>query len=730
MVFDAVSGAALLPDSLLHEFPISRIRLVRAQQLLVANGDEQVALWRLPLPGTLGHRAHRLHTAPTPVPGAAPYAVAMTTDSGLLATAAVTGEIRLWRLPDSPLLAARGAALIPEQPIISSQRLAEIAYDQLRLVDLDGRAMSDWIRLPEPPSFAEMLDTAQELLVVSGPELRIYDAVSLQLKHALALPGSPQRMLATADESLIVLGVGGSEPGRGFVETLLLIDRARGILLDVSARLEGPLQLRASADGQRLLALGPRDGESVVLALPSLAVIGRYAHDPDAPVANGTFAADQRTAILVERAPDPVAADDALLLWEPSANGKPLRRILPGLLPLAVTAVGGQVYVGGARQDLLVAAGQAERPVARLSRAEATAPVAASVDGRWLARAFRYRDIELFDPASGTSLGPPLYWNPGGIQLLSQLAFSSDGGVLQARTSQGRRLRWPLAVELREAAAVRRHLAPLLVPASEERIGEVNDEAARALLRGADPGPWPSRSPQPEMLALRHVDGEPVPPRSTAATPWMLDLTAAYSLAPTGNWGPRDHVIASMYPLPWGVQRLGGIDYDIRGAVGLNAPSGPDSEGPRRSRIVGIAVPAQPVAAFHLLLLAGNRSAEAAAREYARLRLHYADGGEAVLPLLTGRDVPGWAGDDTEVPVVWEYGLHVRLLGQPLFLPINNPRLPNPHPERIVSRLDIESGAGTWNAPVIFAVSAEPVIGAAECCMDSTERRPPAAGPM
>ncbi len=593
IVFDVASGLSLLPDSLLHDFPISRARLLRGQQLLVATGNDQVALWRLPMPGTLGHRPHRLHTGPTPLPGAAPYAVTMTADSGLLATAAATGEIRLWRLPVSPLLPARGAALVPEQPIIDGQRMAEVAYDQLRLVDLDGRAASDWIALPQPPSFAEVLSLARELLVISGHELRLYDANSLRLKHALDLPGSPQRLLATADESLIVLSVSDSEPGRGLVETLLLIDRGRGALLDASVKLDGPLALRASSDGRRLLAIGPRDGSTRMFALPSLQLIGSHEHDPDAPVANGAFATDQRTAILIERAPDPVAADDALLLWDPGSHEQPVRRLLPGLLPLAVTAVDGQVYVGGAQRDLLLAAGQGERSVTRLSRAEATSPVAASVDGQWLARAFRYRDIELIDPTSGSTLGPPLYWNPGGIQLLTQLAFSPDGSALLARTSQGRRLRWPLAVERREVVDLRRHLAPLLAPASEERIDVVNNADARALLRSTDPGPWPRLSPAPASTAVRYVDGEPVPPRSAAATPWMLDLTAAYSLAPTGNWGPRDHVIASLYPLPWGVQRLGGIDYDIRGAVGLNAPSGPESEGPRRSRVTGIAVPTQ-----------------------------------------------------------------------------------------------------------------------------------------
>jgi len=729
MAFDARSGAALWPDSLTHDFPINRVRLVRGQQLLVANGDEQVALWRLPLPGTLGHRPDRLHTSPTPVPGASPHAVALATGTGLLATAAVSGEIRLWRLPPTPLITGRSAALIPEQATSAGSRMAEVSWNRVRISSLGDSLSSDWIELPEPPSFAELLDADRKLLLVSGRELRLHDAQTLELlRPPFELPGSPQRMLAARDGRHLVLAFGGSVAGRGYVERLRVYDAAAHAFTGAEVVLRGPLMLRAPADGERLLAIGPADGESVLFELPTLVELGRHEHDPDAPVANGGFAADQRTAMLVERALDPIAADDSLLLWDPAHQPEPARRPLPGHKPIGVAAVDGQVYVAGSQRDLLLGIGQDARPVTRLSRAQGTAPLAVSPDGRWLARAFRYRDVELIDPASATALGPPLYWNPGGIQLIAHLAFSTDGRSLIARTSQGRWLRWPVADERRPVTALRAHLQPLLAPAGESEAVAANDPARRAALRAADPGPWSTRAEPQPTPSVRQIEGEPVPPRSAAATPLMLDLADAYTLAPTGNWGPRDHVIASLFPIPWGVQRLDGVDYDIRGAIGLNAPTDAGGGGRVPGRISGIAVPPQPIAAFRLLLLAGNRSSEPGQREYARLRLHYADGGEALVPLLTERDVPGWSGRDAAVPVAWDYGPHTRLLGDALSLPVNSPRLENPQPERIVSHIDVESGTGTWNAPVLFAISAEPVIAADDCCKDSTERRPPAAG--
>ncbi len=727
MVFDASSGDALLPDSLQHEFPIGRVLLVRHQQLLVATGADQVALWRLPEPGTLAHRPHRLHTSPTPMPGAGAYAVSLAAKGGLLATAAIGGEIRLWQVPVSPLLPVRGAAGVPEQPVTAGVRMAEIAYDRLRVARFDGTEASEWIGFPEPPSFAELYSDDRKLAVVSGRELHLLDALTLRPDHApIALPGSPQRLLFADEGALLVFSIGGHEPGRGFLERIVLVDPVAGEILPQTVSLRGPLLLRASADGRRMVAVGPRDGDSTLFELPSLGILGRHAHDPDSPVLSASFAADQRSLLLVERAPDPVAADDALVLWHPEQAHPPARRVLPDLTPLAVVAAGKQIFIGGQREDRLIGPGTVDRPVARLSRAQGTSPLAVSADGSWLARGYRYRDVELIDPVGAVPLGPPLYWNTGGIQMLVQLVFARDDSALLARTSQGRWLRWPLAVERRTSDELRGHLAPLLAAA-----GAATDGGPAQ--RGPGTGRvarWPNRPPPPALPSVGEISGEPLPPRSSAATPMQLDLGPVYTLAPTGNWRPRDHVIASIFPVPWGLQRLGGVDFDIRGAIGLNAPSGPESDGARPSRVTGIAVPGSPIAAFHVLLLAGGRSAQADQREYARLRLHYADGGEAVLPILTQRDVPGWAGSDGDVRMAWEYGGHLRALGVPLHLPVNAPRLENPYPRRIATRLDIESGSGTWNAPVVFAVTAEPVIGQAGCCNDSPSgRRSDAAAP-
>jgi hypothetical protein len=96
--------------------------------------------------------------------------------------------------------------------------------------------------------------------------------------------------------------------------------------------------------------------------------------------------------------------------------------------------------------------------------------------------------------------------------------------------------------------------------------------------------------------------------------------------------------------------------------------------------------------------------------------LHYRDGSSALLPIRTQREVPDYTQNDRPVPVAWAAGDHLRLVGmlqQTLFC---NPRLPNPHPERLISTLDLEAfdaSAGIWAEPLFVAITAEPVIATA-----------------
>ena len=59
----------------------------------------------------------------------------------------------------------------------------------------------------------------------------------------------------------------------------------------------------------------------------------------------------------------------------------------------------------------------------------------------------------------------------------------------------------------------------------------------------------------------------PIPARDPRASPLLLDLTDAYNLAPGRLETFDSTVIPSGVSIPWGITRIDGVDYDIRGAI-------------------------------------------------------------------------------------------------------------------------------------------------------------------
>jgi hypothetical protein len=97
----------------------------------------------------------------------------------------------------------------------------------------------------------------------------------------------------------------------------------------------------------------------------------------------------------------------------------------------------------------------------------------------------------------------------------------------------------------------------------------------------------------------------------------------------------------------------------------------------------------------------------------AQVRLHYRDGSQAVLPIRTQREVPGYSGHDRPVPLAWAQFRGVGAMGARSGagdLVLSAPRLANPHPERLVRSLDLELGeTGPVNTSVCLGITVEPV---------------------
>lgn len=108
-------------------------------------------------------------------------------------------------------------------------------------------------------------------------------------------------------------------------------------------------------------------------------------------------------------------------------------------------------------------------------------------------------------------------------------------------------------------------------------------------------------------------------------------------------------------------------------------------------------------------------------RDYANVRLNYRDGTQAVLPIRTQREVKGWADHDRPTPIGWTQGDFSVAIGMKHLLQYNDPRLPNPHPEKIVSTIDLETAPAGRSTPVFFAITAEPVIAGAKLGIQDQE---------
>jgi hypothetical protein len=190
-----------------------------------------------------------------------------------------------------------------------------------------------------------------------------------------------------------------------------------------------------------------------------------------------------------------------------------------------------------------------------------------------------------------------------------------------------------------------------------------------------------------------------------------------------------DTVLVGTNDLPPGVARLDGVDYDIRGGIELRMASVVDGSArgtELRNKSTGIRVPAVPIAALHVLLLATFAEAEPHERTYASVRLHYRDGGEAVLPIRTQREVPGMTDHDRPTPIGWAINAFATIGVVPLQI-FSNPRLPNPHPERIIATLDLEASDKEWSEPVFIAITAEPVIATANSGTSAQNGRMPSS---
>ena len=726
--FDLASGDLIHTGFLQHDFKATHVEVNHDYQMMIVSGLVETGagdcvIWHLPAESPVRGEATHLLSSPTRPAKAGPYWISVSFAAGLVATADAEGELRLWRLPHPALQAAQPSRQVSGSLYTDGAHLVDVEYDRLRVTAVGSRRATPWLDLPAPIAFAQLADGGKTLVAASRSSLHVLDAATLAPRlSAIALRGTPQRMVIDAKARLAVLSFG-HNGAAGFEERIESYDLTSGAPLGSGdAAVKGPLrQLELSADASRVLATGPIDGATTAFDARSLRRLGSFPHDRMQPVIWASFSADSQQLWLVTRSMDETQADNAeLIRWEPASDTVRERRHVAGAYPIGITTVADKPLLASTAK-LILDPGAPDERVARIPRlgsggGEATATFAFSHDGRLLANGTG-REIQIYDTASMIPIGAPLQSDAPPMSIAAQLAFTDDDSALLARmlANKPSAYLWSTAADDRSIAALREDTDLLLPLDTGPRVLRIADQAERERLRRQDPGPADAE-PRPPRGATRLIGGEPVPPRDPHTDPLLLDLAGTYNIAPTSVHNILDSVMPMLAELPFGTLRVDGTDYDVRGALELRWGA-PSKVGTRfqlnlPTAVAGVHVPPLPIAALHVLMYAPQGLPTADVQPYANVRLHYRDGSQALLALRTQREVSGWTDHDQATPVGWVMGDHLRLLGvarQKLF---NNPRVANPHPERLIDTLDLETVLSHWSTPVFFAITAEPVTAA------------------
>jgi WD40 repeat protein len=707
-LIDVTTGDSLAGGEMRAKIGLQRVGVSRAQRLLAGAGTGgEVALWRIPKEGPRTRPAKRIGLGPAAHGSDGRYATAWSLDTGVLAEAGLNGQIRIWRLPTSPTIPSTPPRQLADSYHPSSDRLVDVEWNRLRLVSPRGRALTAWLTLRQPPGYAELVDDGQILLVTVGPTLEAYDPVQLTARYPpVELPSSPERVLASADGRYVLL-VFGAHTGQGHEEHLRLLDGRTGRWLPGDAVLSGPSpSLAFSPDLERIVAVGPADGVTTVLSTEGLVRIAEYPHDPFEPVIAADFTGDR--LLVLTQPPDPRYGRESVIWWDFVADRIDARQDLFGLQPQTVRAAAGMgAVIGGVTQDAVVTADGKKLRWPRIATLEPGAPrVAMSPDGKLYARVYR-QEVQLHDAATGALVGPPLVADVNTLDWIFKVEFTPDGKALAARSGLGADLRWPIEREGRIVERLAADIERLLPSVSGDQVLYAPTASERRRLRGNDPGPWPRADARPQIpMASNTKPGLVLPARAEGTPPWLLDL-APVAERDTNWFGNTFWYYVSPRRMPVGVQRIAGVDFDIRGMLQLGA----DAEGSgvgEGARFACLEVPEIPIAAVYLLAQAFAPSPVPTGEPLARLTLHYRDGSDTVLLLRAGQELPGFAGSDAAAPEAFatDFGLN-QIAG--IFNTWFVPRLENPHPERVPRCLDLEV-TRSEGAVVVFGITAEPLV--------------------
>ncbi|MBS0430898.1 MAG: protein kinase [Proteobacteria bacterium] len=594
----------------------------------VLNNEAVPGATRLPSPSPLGNAfdvsasAHRMVTA----------------NNG--------GLIEIWRLPDSPLLAARAAPLPSQRLTFDGTQVVATDGNTVRMIDTaTGAPRSPPLRHPEPVRFAELSPDGRALVTIAGRTVRVIDPGTWKLRGApVVLPQTPERVVFAQAAPVLVLTTA-EYTGDVRRERIYRVDLAKGVLLDTYAKVDAIEQFKVDPQGGHALIMTVNtathdEAGPFYLALDSGHASCRPALDG---VRSFAFAPDGRSAWFDVA----LNGQSSLRRWDLEACRELAahdRRQRETATPALFARGDGGVVAYHAGSEALLLVDSAGRREAALGQGvpDTMYDFALTADGSRAAFATR-NAVYLIDARQGRRLSAPLTAPITGDDAIIALAFSPGGTRLLARTINGRWLFWELPRSELDVETLTR-LARILDPIPADAPSVADLTALRIQLRKSDPAAGSTELSAgidaPRMFA--DVAGAQVDPRFAP-----LDLHAAINVPLVGVVWPEPAARGDRPTLAPGLQRFLGVDYRIDGGVQLIGGGTATALGPELHRSAVVAVPDVIARRVHVLAfmhipMNGNEPS----RAFAEVVLIGADGHETRLEIRTVRDVATDVGPD------------------------------------------------------------------------------------
>ena len=203
-----------------------------------------------------------------------------------------------------------------------------------------------------------------------------------------------------------------------------------------------------------------------------------------------------------------------------------------------------------------------------------------------------------------------------------------------------------------------------------------------------------------------------IPPRDPKARPELIDLSAHYNAALTDSWHPASNMAGEtgndLAELPRGVQKLDGMEFDLRGLIQVSGSGGQNSRGPFPEAAKGIKV---GLRCARLHFLHGTGFVDREGQKIGSYTIHYADGQTVEIPIAYGEDVRDWWAypqmpkETKRATVAWS-GKNKATQANGLGLQLFRRPWDNPRPDVLIESIDF-SACKAGSIPFLIAITAE-----------------------